>query len=72
MKKKELQAKIDTLETRVAALETRVHLLEIANTCHKYTDLGGNWPCEKKDTHKYDWWKYQPVCKTNYSVREFI
>lgn len=62
MKKKEMQAKIDELEGRVAALETRVHLLEIANTCRRYSDLGGNWPYEKKYTHKYDWWNYQPTC----------
>lgn len=67
-----MRAKIDELEVRVAALETRVHLLEIANTCRKYSDLDGNWPYEEKDMHKYDWWKNQPICKTDYSVREFI
>lgn len=54
-----MKAKIDELEERVAALETRVHLLEIANTCRKYTDLGGNHP-EKPKRHY--WWENQPVC----------
>ena len=70
--KRQMQAEIDKLKERVAALEIRVHCLEIANTCHKYIDIGGNWPYKEPERREKNWWYNNPTCKTSYSTREFI